>query len=282
MKKIVFGSFAFLIACTTTYGDNVKRNAFQNSFYTWASLAPPPEQLLPIDIGNHQSCPDDMVEVNGYYCTFLDQRCLEWRDSEQRVCLRFEKNYAKCLGSEIHMRFCADQFEIPNIPNTKPTLGMTYYDVENFCKSKDKRIGTDQEWTLAAEGNERSPYPHSWDRIEGWCNWDKPHIDVDEHKLFQIGTIRDAEIARLDQSNISGSNTNCYTDWGGKRLYDMQANADEWTKNVSQGGKPYIGLLKGGYWAKGLVRNRARPSTDAHGPGFNGYEVSGRCFKDIR
>lgn len=226
------------------------------------------------------NCSTNMVEIDGNYCTYLDQKCLEWRDNEQRVCLKFEPNYAKCLGREIHMHFCVDQYEIPNIQGHKPQLGMSFYDVENYCKSQNKRMGTDQEWTLMAEGNEHTPYPHAWERKEDWCSWDKAYIIPNEHALYQNGQIRDNEILRLDKSDPSGNHPNCYTQWGNNRVYDMQGNADEWTINISLGGKPYIGLLKGGYWSRG-IRNRARPATEAHGPGFNGYEVGGRCFSNI-
>lgn len=228
-------------------------------------------------------CKEGMVEVEGEYCNNIDHKCLEWRDKDtQKVCINYEKGYAKCLGGTKHMHFCVDQYEIPNIKDQRPTLGMSFYDVDNFCRTQGKRMGTDQEWTLAAEGNERSPYPHSWERSENWCAWDKPYIVPDWNKLYQNGEIRYNELKRLDQSDPSGSHPNCYTEWNGKRVYDMQANGDEWTINVSLGGRPYVGLLKGGYFSKGLVRNRARPYTESHGPTFNGYEVSGRCFMDIK
>lgn len=225
-------------------------------------------------------CPDDMVEISGNYCTNLDQKCLQWRDSEsKKVCLKFQENYAKCIGTEVYMHFCVDKYEIPNIKGNKPKLGMSFYDVDKFCKSVNKRMGTDQEWTLAAEGNERSPYPQRWEREPMLCNWDKNYITPDWNALLQGGASREKEMLKLDQSDPSGSHVNCVSSFG---AYDMQGNADEWTVNVSQNGKPYIGLLKGGYWGYGQVRNRARPSTDGHGPEFNGYEVSGRCFKDIK
>lgn len=226
-------------------------------------------------------CPSGMVEIEDDYCLYLEQQCLDWRDSTHMVCLRYQPAHAICSGSIKHLHFCVDEYEIPNVKGAKPRLGMSYYDVENFCKSQGKRIGTDQEWTLAAEGKEHSPYPHSWERTAGWCNWDVSTPNANEQALFGVGPQRDLELQRLDHSAPSGSFPNCYTEWNGHRIYDMQGNADEWTHNTTLNEHPYVGLLKGGYWRLGLVRNRARPYTEGHGPSFNGYEVGGRCFKDV-
>ncbi len=224
------------------------------------------------------NCPSDMVEVKGDYCFSLEHKCLKWREKEQKACLIFEENYAKCNGKTKPMHFCVDKYEIPNVYGQKPMLGMSFYDVKSFCEKQNKRMGTDQEWTLAAEGPSRKPYPFGWTREPDACNWDKKWIKPNETELYFSGERRQKELLRLDQSVNSGSHSGCVSDYG---VYDMTANADEWTLNVTLGGKPYIGLLKGGYWAKG-IRNRNRPHTEAHGPDFNGYEVGGRCFKDLK
>jgi hypothetical protein len=226
-----------------------------------------PEGAKPLPAGGH--CPSDMVEVEGDYCPWIEQKCLRWLDPETKMrCAEFAPS-SKCQSKTVKKHFCIDRYEWPNKVGEKPMVMGTWYDAEKSCKSAGKRLCGDSEWTLACEGEERLPYPYGYARNADACNIDKPHPDVNEQALGNPAT-RDAEAARLDQRDTSGSHESCVSPYG---VFDMTGNVDEWVVNES--GAPYKSGLKGGYW--GPVRTRCRPMTTAHYEGFSFYQIGFRC-----
>lgn len=215
-----------------------------------------------------------MVEVDGDYCTNLQQKCLDpgYNDPNAR-CFQYEEP-SKCIGKLVHKHFSIDRYEWPNKRGQKPPVMITWYESQNLCKSVGKRLCTDTEWTLACEGDERTPYPYGYARDATKCNIDHNTLMPNE-KLFRYpGPVRDAELLRVDQRVASGTMPGCVTKSG---IHDMTGNIDEWVLN--EGGYsdkvPYISGLKGGYW--GPVRNRCRPMTVAHGPSYSYYQQGVRC-----
>jgi len=216
------------------------------------------------------SCPTGMVEVEGNYCPYLEQKCVRWHDPESKMrCADFEPGSSTCVGHSVHKHFCIDRFEYPNVAGQKPVVMKDWYEAKATCEGQGKRLCGDSEWTLACEGQERLPYPYGYARSSEACNIDKPHLDVDEHAMADASR-RDAEVARLDQRSASGDHEACVSPFG---AYDMTGNVDEWV--VNEGGKPYKSGLKGGYW--GPVRDRCRPMTIAHNELFEFYQIGFRC-----
>jgi hypothetical protein len=214
-------------------------------------------------------CPNGMVEVEGDYCSTLEQKCLRWLDPDTRMrCAEFAPT-GECQGRTTHKRFCIDRFEYPNQPGEKPVVMKTWWEAKSSCESQGKRLCGESEWTLACEGQERLPYPYGHARSADACNIDKPYLLVDEKAIANPLT-RDAEVARLDQREPSGVRESCVSPYG---VHDMTGNVDEWV--VNEGGKPYQSGLKGGYW--GPVRTRCRPMTTAHNEDFSFYQIGFRC-----
>ncbi len=219
------------------------------------------------------SCPRGMVEVDGDYCSHVEQKCLRWLDPEEKMrCAEFAPAPEQCQGKSTHKHFCIDQFEYPNEPGTKPIVLKTWYEAKNACTAQGKRLCGETEWTLACEGQERLPYPYGYARNAEACNIDKAHPDVDEKAIANPAT-RDAEVARLWQGEPSGAREACVSPFG---VHDMTGNVDEWVVNES--GHPYKSGLKGGYW--GPVRDRCRPMTIAHNEDFLFYQIGFRCCED--
>jgi sulfatase modifying factor 1 len=215
------------------------------------------------------SCPAGMVDVEGDYCPYVEQKCIRWVDPETKQrCADFEPE-STCIGKKVHKHFCIDRFEYPNVAGQKPTVMKDWDEAKATCQGEGKRLCGDSEWTLACEGEERLPYPYGYARSDSACNIDKPHLDVDE-KAMADSSRRDAEVARLDQRAPSGSYEACVSPFG---AYDMTGNVDEWV--VNETGKPYKSGLKGGYW--GPVRDRCRPMTIAHNELFEFYQIGFRC-----
>jgi hypothetical protein len=229
------------------------------------------------DIGTTGSCPDNMLEVEGDYCSEVDQKCLRYIDPEgvfPRRCAEFAPT-SKCIGKTTKKHFCIDRFEWPNKAGENPQVMGTWFDARDACGKVGKRLCGDSEWTLACEGQDRLPYPYGYDRNSEACNIDKPHPDVDEKALGSADKkVRDAEAKRLWQGEPSGARPSCVSPYG---VYDMTGNVDEWV--VNEEGKPYKSGLKGGYW--GPVRDRCRPMTTVHAEGFSFYQIGFRCCSDV-
>jgi hypothetical protein len=223
--------------------------------------------------GKRGACAEGMVEVEGEYCSMVEQTCLRWMDPETKMrCAEFSDD-VRCVGSTTKKRFCMDRFEWPNQEGAKPVIMKTWYEARAACQGAGKRLCTDSEWTLACEGNEMSAYPYGNTRDSSACNIDKPHPEPDEKAIANPYT-RDAEVARLDQRATSGEYARCVSAFG---VHDMTGNVDEWVVNES--GKPYQSGLKGGYW--GPVRTRCRPMTTAHFEQFMFYQIGFRCCGDV-
>ncbi len=222
--------------------------------------------------GKQGTCGEGMIEVDGDYCSMVEQTCLRWVDPETKMrCAEFAED-VRCVGSRTHKRFCMDRFEWPNQEGAKPVIMKTWYEARNACQGAGKRLCSDSEWTLACEGNEMLPYPYGTTRDSSACNIDKTLPHVDEDAIANPYT-RDAEVARLDQRASSGEYSKCVSPFG---VHDMTGNVDEWVLNES--GKPYQSGLKGGYW--GPVRTRCRPMTTAHFEQFMFYQIGFRCCSD--
>jgi hypothetical protein len=240
---------------------------------------------------NNGACPNDMKLIEGDYCKNAEEICLYCVDTDFNK-IPCDKNYGqsdrcgefkfptRCLSdTKIHKRFCLDTFEIPNIGGERPFSWMSYTDVENFCKSKGKRIATSSEWELSCEGPTMKPYPYFGGYLRAdrtVCNTDNiPNIDV-----FKATSHNTPTAKKLDDMLVpSGSRKDCVSDYG---IMDQIGNTDEYVRNET--GVGYISGLKGGHiWG---VRARCRPMTTAHngvataGGGFSWYETNGRCAKD--
>jgi formylglycine-generating enzyme required for sulfatase activity len=169
------------------------------------------------------------------------------------------------------MRFCIDRYEWPNVAGEKPAVMQSYLDAERECAARSKRVCTSDEWTLACEGPERLPYPYGLTRDAAACNVDRPWIAPHDVLLESPRAAdRDAELARLDGRDPSGSHARCVSAFG---VFDLTGNVDEWTRGA--GGRA---TLKGGAW--GPYRNACRPATAEHAAGFRYYQTGFRCCSD--
>jgi formylglycine-generating enzyme required for sulfatase activity len=222
-----------------------------------------------------------MVDVEGDYCPYLEQRCIRWLDpSTQLQCAEFEKTPAsgRCMTTGQPKHFCMDRYEWPNRFGALPTFMASWREAKSSCESLGRRLCSDTEWTLACEGPDRKPYPYGdgYERDDHACNIDKPYIWPHPERIFDPKTRAD-ELAKLDQREPSGARSACVSPYG---VHDMVGNVDEWVVNESQFGRPYLSGLKGGYW--GPVRTRCRPMTTAHDETFRYYQIGFRCCDEAR
>jgi sulfatase modifying factor 1 len=222
------------------------------------------------------SCPADMVEVAGTYCPAPEQICEEYISEKRDRCARF-RDKVRCIGKPQPENFCVDRYEYPNEAGGRPIVAVTWDEARDLCTNEGKRLCTANEWTVACEGPEYKPYPYGFARDATVCNFDKPYLMPDNFAYDDPNT-RASEIARVSQSEPSGSRQRCVSDYG---VYDMTGNVDEWVLNEhgSPQGPEFQSGLKGGWW--GPVRNRCRPMTTDHNHWHHGYQIGFRCCKDI-
>ena len=221
------------------------------------------------------ACPEDMLLVDGDYCTQLEMKCLKsWfaTSNKKVICEEFEKP-TRCVGEKVKKRFCIDRYEYPNKKGARPEVMNNFYHAQVLCAQQDRRICTETEWTMACEGPEYKPYPYGYVRDATKCNGDKPYGNPSKEKLWK----RDpAELERLWQGVVSGSQPHCVSDYG---VHDLPGNADELAASERFNDKKYDNVTTGGPWYKG-VRNQCRPKIYDHDEGFQYYYLSFRCCKE--
>jgi formylglycine-generating enzyme len=225
-------------------------------------------------------CPESMVEVKGEYCTAVAHVCKVWISEKRDRCAEYYP-HSKCLGKLIPMRFCIDKYEAGNKEGEYVPRDISYIQAKDLCEARGARLPTSEEWTLACEGPERTPYDYGYKRDATKCNIDKNYIEPDNNLWYKD---RQAELNRLDQSVPSGTREGCVSAYG---VHDLTGNLDEFTFDSSgflDGGHDkeahYKSALKGGYWAP--IRARCRPKTVSHNEYHHWYNSSYRCAKDIK
>lgn len=231
-----------------------------------------PRQLESREPPKPAACPEDMVLVDGDYCTELDLKCLKsWYAPENKklICERFEEP-SKCVGEKVKKRYCVDRYEFPNEKGKRPEVMNNFYQAQILCAERGKRMCTETEWTMACEGPEFKPYPYGYVRDSTKCRGDMPYKFPSKTKLWN----RDAaEHARLWQGVESGSQPACVSDYG---VFDLPGNADELAASEQFNDGKYDNVTTGGPWYKG-VRNQCRPKIYTHDEGFQYYYLSFRC-----
>lgn len=244
------------------------------------------------------NCPSDMIEIDGDYCPNLETICLKWVDSHGNEttapkliqtgrCGEF-KSPTRCLSETVHKHFCIDKFEWPNKEGQVPQDWMSWYDAKKAMESMGKRLCTDSEWTMAAEGPNNHPLPYGdgfhRDKNQSICNFDNSTKGID---VFQAKTpTSPMSITLHNLLKKSGEQELCVSDYG---VHDMSGNVDEWVVN-EHGQNPPKGWdnhKMWGSWPSGLkgghifgVRNASIPETTGHGPTFAWYESGSRACRD--
>ncbi len=230
-------------------------------------------------------CPERMLEVKGQYCTNVVHRCVKGGRTHLNqptdepmpfYCDAYQEGYADCAGREEPRHFCIDEYEYPNQDGAIAVVMVTWYEARQLCEAQNKRLCGDDEWTMACEGPERSPFTYGYVRDRTACNIDHLWLEPNDALLFSkraTASEKQAEIDRLSKRVPSGSMPRCRSGYG---VMDMGGNVDEWAVNVTRLGKPFQSVFKGGHWVSG-ARNRCRPATTSHDETTAYYAQGFRC-----
>lgn len=188
-------------------------------------------------------------------------------------CLTFNENKWKQIAATLPTKYvdvCVNQFEYPNMPGEYPTIFINYFEAQELCFQRGERLCTEEEWTFACEGEDATPYPYGYVRNDEFCNIDHIWRQYNDGKFLAGGHETMLELDRLWQGEASGMRPECKSSFG---VYDMTGNVDEWATSSRK--RPFIDVMKGGYW--GPVRTRCRPATTIHGPDLEFYQQGFRC-----
>lgn len=239
---------------------------------------PPPEELVddpPADeeavAPEPQSCPEDMVLVEGSYCKKVVQKCLEYMEdpivNPRARCKVFEEPTV-CKGQRVPMRFCIDRLEAAG-DDDLPLADKSWTEAKQSCEAEGKRLCQEREWTFACEGEEARPYPYGFVRSPQLCNFEL---------IDGLVTLK-GDLA--DHRQPVTANPQCLSPFG---VQNMVGNIDEWVVldvphfSSKNNGKKMNSGLKGGWW--GPLRNRCRPTTVDHDEIFHELQTGFRCCKD--
>ncbi len=239
-----------------------------------ADAAPPDASTTAEADAGPSACPEGMKLVDGDFCTKVEQKCTKsWWDkvNKKKVCENFE-GPSSCVGEKIHKRFCIDTYEYPDIKGARPEVMNNFFQAQVKCAALDKRVCTENEWSMACEGPEMKPYPYGYVRDATKCNGDH---EYDFPKMKKVAAHDQKEIERLWLGVPSGTQAQCISDYG---VADMPGNADELASSEHFSGweDKYDNVTTGGPWYLG-VRNQCRPKIYTHNEGFYYYYLSFRC-----
>jgi sulfatase modifying factor 1 len=230
-----------------------------------ATEAPfPVPTVLPVEPDQSGVCPQDMVLVEGEYCTDVVQVCARWLDDETLPfarCAEYQSP-AHCVGARVKQRFCIDRYEYTAPGQDLPLNYQSFDKASAVCSGLGKRICTESEWNFACEGEEMRPYPYGFSR-EAVCNQDRNDLYEPNPHYQILADRREPAVAR----------PGCVSPFG---VYNMAGNMDEPVlREGSAHIEPYRNALKGGWWM--AARNRCRPATTAHDDYYKDIQVGVRC-----
>ena len=153
--------------------------------------APPPASAEATPVRAPPACSDDMVLVDGRYCTAVKHVCKRWLDDQKLPyarCGQYEPR-AACVGERVPLRFCIDRHEYTAPGDERPKNYGSFVTATKICKSLGKRVCTEREWNFACEGEEMRPYPYGWER-EPKCNQDQAELYERSAKKVYLKDLR--------------------------------------------------------------------------------------------
>ncbi len=212
-----------------------------------------------------ESCPADMVLVDGDYCPKVELNCRRYSDPEGPYenfrCAEYGPSVCRSKARR-HLRYCIDRHEYVPPGETLPANHKSFTHAEKTCKAAGRRVCMESEWNFACEGEEMRPYPYGFSRDSAACNADRADI------IAKTGELRDLRAT-------PGSHPRCASPFG---VMDLSGNLEEFV--AIDGSTPVRPAMKGAYWQPG--RNFCRAAQTAHDRYYNGTETGFRCCADAK
>jgi len=215
-----------------------------------------------------EHCGEGMTFISGGFCAKPQQICLEWLDNPSHSWARCKKYQAptKCLSDKVAMNYCIGTEEV-HTSDGMPIQNQSWNQCKAICESTSQRLCSNEEWTLACEGEEMLPYPYGYEFQKDKCNIETQPLLTLHGEVFN------------HNENIS-EHQHCVSPFG---VHNLIGNEDEWiiVPLYSHSQVAHIKMrsaLKGGHWAGG--RHRCRPGTFDHNESFHQISTGCRCCAD--
>lgn len=235
-------------------------------------------QDIPKETVEINACPAGMNRVKGNYCDNVEQICLKWIDDSSLPyarCLEYKKP-SICIGNKIPMDFCMSIYE-EHDPVTKIPYGnISWTEAKKYCKDKGGDLPTEEQWILAAGGEENIPYGYGYHRYEPGVTC---HIETKEKKICGDKI--------CDLRKPVDSFPTCKTPYG---MISMIGSLDEFVEVPRYAHTDIKGLymrsaLKGCHYSHGRCRvgpkGIAHSVTLNHSEGFFQTTIGVRCVSQV-
>lgn len=185
---------------------------------------------------------------------------------------------------------CVDKFEFTifskkNIDNFKPLAHQSQDSCLQLCKSKKKRLLTNQEWLRSCEGTNpqfcniyrEHPIVRKIKAKKSWI-YKGVNCKLEANKWSKL-CMNDPTINNMPKTLSANKGfSKCVSKFG---LYNMVGNLGEWVSGsfVDKKTKERLARFNGGLYPQ--IKSSCSYSTEAHGPAYYDYSIGCRCAKDL-
>jgi sulfatase modifying factor 1 len=206
-------------------------------------------------------------------------------------------------GDPKSAKVCIDQFEFPNQPCELPFVWGTPSEAEAMCRAQDKRLCTQQEWSLACSadpgGKAKWPYAYGEKLDLEICNTNTPHEAGPDGKAWRC-YVHDATSTWntcSTDTEPAGAFPQCKSRLG---VYDQHGNVAEMMTRA-EGGETFTQLKGSAFFYVDVAREPGKaplhperesyPDTCAYDPRWHveklsealhcNYHLGFRCCKQL-
>ncbi|MEQ9825340.1 MAG: SUMF1/EgtB/PvdO family nonheme iron enzyme [Puniceicoccaceae bacterium] len=196
---------------------------------------------------------------------------------------RYWKSFNPLLANPEYARvaqFDADTFT----DDSKPVVGVDWWDAYAYAKWAGKRLPTEAEWELAARGTDGRRWPWGDDWQWGLCNivGEKSGEDVRTKGFEKDGWIYPAPVGSFPGGrspwgceDMAGNASEWVADWYAADAYGTQGNKNPWGPETGS-----ERVIRGGS-SQNFPSNTRCAKRDQREPEFKTFILGFRCAKDL-